>query len=157
MEKWLVINGGSSFWWQRRQNRSRGAESSGIWVILPACQEALGALKLVQPSCEWMLLWQLELWGSVFLVGFTRRCKLPQAQSVKGRRGLLAEVYGDVLLGTSLDAGMRGAAAKEPSRHLPSCEATSGSVGRSGWLVVSALWVSQMWLARNAERGPSVL
>lgn len=70
--------------------------------------------------------------GSIFLLVFTRHCKLQQAWNVKRWRKLSVDVCGNFLLRISLNTGMWGAAAREAACPLQCHRATSGSVGRTG-------------------------
>lgn len=51
------------------QSQSPGSAWNN-WISLPAFQEAHGALKLVQPSPKWIILWQIVLWGKYISISF---------------------------------------------------------------------------------------
>lgn len=152
---WLIINGDSSFWCQYMQ-RKRG-DSGNVWnnwIILPAFQEAHGALKLVQPSPKWIISDRLCSGGSMFLLVFIRPCKLQQTQNVKRWRRLSVDMCGNFLPRASLNTGLWDAAGRGsmsptlPWSHFWQC-------GKEWAVQALASWISWAWFARSTEQGLS--
>lgn len=129
----MVINGGSSFLWQCKQSKRKVEERGGgnqmgfEQFFLPARKSSV-AWNLFRQVVNEISSNRLLSEESIFLLVFTRHYKLLWAQTVKGQRGISAEVCGNVLLMTSLGIGMLWVR----SQHVTHCDTESPPVAWGG-------------------------
>lgn len=126
------------------------------WISLPAFQEGHGALKLVQPSPKWIILWQIVLWGKYISISFYEALQdAAGLECWKMEKAFSRRVW-EFLAQDFIKHWDVGAAGREAACPPPCHGATCGSVGTGGHSKYWP-WISWAWPARNTQQGLSKL